>query len=340
MSYDRMGELEERLTTEIAALMARAQQADTDEDARFGEGKTEEAIPDELKRREDRLACLQAAKAALEHEARKAQAAHHRELAEGCAERADSANTQRQERLNRTLEQRHLDEADRLAPRDEDDGAPPFTTGDGLPMHRPRTTAEGEPHPRAQRNFTDPDSRIMESSGGFVQGYNVQIVVDDEAQIIVAEAVTNQPPDAGNLEPMLAATICNCGQAPARMSADSGYWTPEAPAGAEAVGTSVYIATERRKHWDADQQVTAGAPPIGAGARERMRHKLRTEEGRAIYSRRKVIVEPVFGQIKEARGFRRFLRRGLAAVGAEWSLICLTHNLLKLHRAGGLPAAG
>lgn len=339
MSYDRMGELEKRLTAEIDELMAQAQRKDANDDERFGEGRDDEALPDELKRREDRLARLRTAKASLEKEAREARAARHRELATGCSARAAAADTSRHERLNHTLEKKHLEAAEKLDPRSDDDDEPPFTTGDGLPMHRPGTTEDGSPHPRAQRNFTDPDSRIMESGGAFVQGYNAQIVVDDHSQVILAEAVTNQPPDAGNLVPMLHAALENCGAAPVRLSADSGYWTPEAPAACTAVGTDVYIATERHKHWNIDKQVTTGAAPPEAEARERMRHKVRTAEGRAIYSRRKVVVEPVFGQIKEARGFRRFLRRGLDAVAAEWSLVCLTHNLLKLYRAGGLPNA-
>jgi len=331
MSYDRMAALEKRLTAEIEALMGRAREMDSTEDERFGEGRDAEDIPAELKRRETRLARLREAKAALEKEARQARAARHRELADGCAQRADAAEAERLERLNRTLEKKHLERAEAL-----DEGAddePPFTTNDGLPKHRPRTHTDGTPHPRAQRNFTDADSRIMESGGAFVQGYNVQAVVDQEHQIVLAGAVTNQPPDAGNLVPMLEQTIQNCGQPPERLSADSGYWSAGGPAQCEALGTEVYIATERRKHWDTNRDVTSGPPPDGADPRERMRWKLRTAEGRAIYSRRKVIVEPVFGQIKEARGFRRFLRRGLEAVQAEWSLVCLTHNLLKLFRA-------
>jgi hypothetical protein len=284
-----------------------------------------------MKRRETRLARLREAKAALEKEARQARAARHRELADGCAQRAEAADEKRRERLNRTLEKKHRERAEALDGGDDDE--PPFTTGDGLPKHRPRATTDGTPHRRAQRNFTDADSRIMESGGAFLQGYNVQAVVDEEHQIVLAGAVTNQPPDAGNLAPMLELTIRNCGKPPERLSADSGYWSAPTPARCEALGTQVYIATERHKHWDAHKHVTSGPPPDDADARERMRWKLRTAEGRAIYSRRKVIVEPVFGQIKEARGFRRFLRRGLAAVQAEWLLVCLTHNLLKLFRA-------
>jgi hypothetical protein len=177
----------------------------------------------------------------------------------------------------------------------------------------------------------------MESGGAFLQGYNAQIVVDDRiGQVVVAAAITNQAPDAGNLVPMLQVAVNNCGAAPLRLSADSGYWTPTAPEACAHLGAEVFVATERHKHWEANTQVTTGPPPHDAPARDKMRWTVRSTDGRALYSRRKVIVEPVFGQIKEARGFRRFLRRGLEAAAAEWSLICLTHNLLKLFRAGGL----
>lgn len=262
MSYDRMGALEERLTAEIGALLQRAHEADAREDERFGEGQDSENIPNELKRREDRLARLREAKAALEKEARQARAAHHRELAKGCSARAEAAEAQRTSRLTRTLERKNRERAEGLDSRDgDDDEGPPFTTKAGLPKHRPRTTVDGCPHPSAQRNFTDSDSRIMESGGAFVQGYNAQIVVDEHSQVVVAGAVTNQPPDAGNLIPMLERAIENCGEAPQRLSADSGYWSAGAPPRCDARGTEVYIATERHKHWDANQQVTSGPPP-------------------------------------------------------------------------------
>lgn len=340
MSYERMQEAERRLEGEIADLMARAEQADAEEDKRFGEGQRDEDLPAELRRRQDRLERIRRAKTELEAEAREVRAARHRELATGCDERAASSETERQRRLNTTLAEQHRQKADELSDRGDDD-EPPFTTADGLPKHQPRTTTSGKPHPKAQRNFTDPDSRIMERGGEFLQGYNCQAVVDSDHQIIVAEAVTNQPPDAENLEPMLRLCVENCGEAPKLLSADSGFWNATVIDACTPYGTDPYVALERQKHGERTP-ATPSTPPADddqVDAREKMRRKLRTPEGRAVYARRKAIVEPVFGQIKEARGFRRFLLRGLAAVQAEWSLLCTTHNLLKLFGARSRGAA-
>ena len=149
--------------------------------------------------------------------------------------------------------------------------------------------------------------------------------------MIVAADVTNQCPDNGNLVPMIEQVRENCGKTAEVVTADSGYWAPGVPESCRALGVDAYIATERRRHWDGDDTVTEGSPATD-DPREAMRWKLRTAEGREIYARRKSIVEPVFGQIKEARGVHRFLLRGLEAVQAEWQLICLTHNLLKAFR--------
>jgi transposase len=334
MSYERMQEAERRLEAEVADLMARAEQADAEEDKRFGEGQRDEDLPAELRRRQERLDRIRKAKTELEAEAREVRAARHRELATGCDERATSSETERQRRLNATLAEQHRQKAGELSEQDDDD-EPPFTTADGLPKHQPRTTTSGKPHPKAQRNFTDPDSRIMERGGEFLQGYNCQAVVDGDHQIVVAEAVTNQPPDAENLEPMLRLCVENCGEAPQQLSADSGFWNATVIDVCTPYGTDPYVAIERQKHGEHTPEPPS-TPPTDedeVDAREKMRRKLRTPEGRAVYARRKAIVEPVFGQIKEARGFRRFLLRGLAAVQAEWSLLCTTHNLLKLFGA-------
>lgn len=165
-----------------------------------------------------------------------------------------------------------------------------------------------------------------------MQGYNCQAAVDDANQVIVAEALTNQSPDNGNLIPMLEQVVDNCGDAPGSATADTGYWNVQVESAAAALGTEAYVATERRKHWAADDSVTEGPPPPEAGARDRMQHRLRTEQGRGTYALRKGTVEPVFGQIKEARGYRRFLLRGLTGAAGEWSLLCTGHNLLKLFR--------
>ena len=194
-----------------------------------------------------------------------------------------------------------------------------------------RRTPTARPSANAQRNFTDPDSRIMVKGGEFLQAYNAQAAVDAESQIVVAVAVTNQPPDTEHLAPMLDRVIENCGAAPSTATADSGYFTRENAEACAARGIDAYIAVGR----DSVKRAAGRGPTPTQQARATMEAKLASAEGKAIYARRKCIVEPAFGQIKQARGFRRFSFRGLVAVSAEWSFVCATHNLLKLFRHGG-----
>lgn len=334
MSYERMKKNEERLHKEIDALLERAEATDSQEDERYGRGVRGDELPEELKRRQDRLATIKKAKAELEREARYARAAELEQMAEVNRDKAhDPERSDRQRKSDATRAANQKRKAAQMVS-DDDEEPPPSQTSRGLPTHRPNTTKEGKPHKKAQRNFTDPDSRIMKGGqGAFLQGYNCQAAVDEDHQIIVAADVSNQSPDNANLLPMLEQTICNCGQAPQKMSADSGYWSPEVPAEAAELGTQTYIATETRKEHKRAQTVPEGEAPPEASSREAMRHKLRTEEGRQVYARRKAIVEPVHGQQKEARGFRRFLLRGLDKVQGEFDLVCTAHNLLKLFRA-------
>jgi len=209
---------------------------------------------------------------------------------------------------------------------------------------REKAKKEGQPEEKAQPkakdqyNFTDPESRIMKSSSeGFVQAYNAQIVVEPELQLIVGQAVTQAANDKEQVAPMLAAVEAQSGQRPEAVIADSGYCSeknledlaspPQAKRRIEA-----FIATEQQKH--GERRVCArGALPKDATRVERMKRKLLTKAGAAVYAARKGIVEPVFGQIKEVRGFRRFSLRGLEKVKAEWALVCATHNILKMYRA-------
>ena len=172
----------------------------------------------------------------------------------------------------------------------------------------------------------------MKGGDGFVQGYNCQAAVDSEHQIIVAHAVTNQPPDVEHLIPMVEKVVRNCGAIPEKWSADAGYFSEKNVIETLKWKIDPYIATGRRKDNEPLPSVH-GRPPANLTIKQRMARKLATKQGAAVYARRKVIPEPVFGQIKEARGFRRFLLRSLAKVRAEWSLVALTHNLLKLHKA-------
>ena len=329
MSYQRMVELEKRLQREIERLLEQAEQTDAEEDARLGVDQRAEDLPEELRRRQERLERLREAKVALEDEARQSRAATLRDQAER-ARKAAKTTKDATERKRQQTRARKLDEEARKLDGGDGDNIPPSSPG-ALPQHRVRAHVDGTPAAKAQRNFTDPESRIMESGGAFLQGYNCQAAVDGAHQVIVAADVTDQSPDNGNLVPMLEQVRENCGRLAEIVTADCGYWAPAVPETCRALGTEAFIATERRRHWDRDDSVTEG-PPDTDHPREAMRWKLRTAEGRKIYARRKSTVEPVFGQIKEVRGVRRFLLRSLKAVQAEWQLVCLTHNLLKVFR--------
>jgi transposase len=308
MSYARMGETEQRLKTEIEALLQQAEDVDAAEDAAYGKGKRGDELPEELARRESRLKKIAQAKAELEQEAR---------------EKAERGRAEAEAKL--------------VKRRDEEK-----QTGKKKRGREPKVPDpdQATPAPKAQRNFTDPESRIMPdgaNKGSFVQGYNAQAAVDATAQVIVAAEVTQETTDNHQLLPMLGQVKQNMGRKPEAASADAGYWS-EVNATAESVaGIDLHIATGRDKHGEIN---TAGEPPPDqATAKEAMRQKLSTEAGRSIYKMRKAIVEPVFGQIKEARGFRRFSLRGLDNVRREWKLVCLASNLLKLFGSGWTPQA-
>lgn len=168
----------------------------------------------------------------------------------------------------------------------------------------------------------------MTKGGSYLQAYNAQIVVDDEAQVIVAQAVTNQPPDQDHLLPMLSCMKQSVGRHPRRLSADAGYYADANVRGCEAANITPYIAVSRTAHPSSAQ----GPAPPPSPVRAAMTAKLQSPEGHAVYCRRKVIAEPPFGQIKAAQGFRRFSLRGVLKVRCEWALVCLTHNVLKLFR--------
>ena len=197
-----------------------------------------------------------------------------------------------------------------------------------------------QPRPKDQINFTDPESRIMKDSATkeFMQGYNAQAAVDAASQVIVAAEVTTQSNDKKQLEPMLAEVKENCNAVPRELSADAGYYSEENIAHARGKGIHTLIPPGSTRHTDVKSTPPRGRSPKQLSMKERMERLLRTKKGRKAYAKRKETVEPVFGQIKDARGFRRFLLRGLDSVKAEWQLICLTHNLLKLYRWGLVQA--
>ena len=207
-----------------------------------------------------------------------------------------------------------------------------LATPEPLPLHQHPTQPAERPGPKAQRNFTDPESRILKSGNGYVQGYNAQIAVDQEFQIIVAHGVSNQSPDVEYFIPIVDRIVENLGRAPLKALADAGYFSEANVQRASSRGVEPYIAPGRTGHGKKAEENLSEVQATEASAKARMKAKLSTPEGAQLYSRRKVIVEPVFGQIKN-RGFRQFLLRGLEKVSGEWSLITLSHNLLKLHSA-------
>ena len=194
------------------------------------------------------------------------------------------------------------------------------------------TTAAGEPKANAQRNFSDPDSHILKGSAGWMQGYNCQAAVDGDHQIIVAVGVSNQASDAPHFEPMVERIVANTGQLPEKLITDAGFCSTENIERSEQRGLDAYLSTSRLEHGKRPRP-SRGPAPRDLDARGRMDRKLRSKAGQAIYALRKTIVEPVFGQIKGARGLDRFLLRGLEKVDGEWTLMAITHNILKLHRS-------
>ena len=308
MSYGSMTQEVARLRAEINELLKQARDVDAEEDAVLGARRGDE-LPEELRRRQDRLATIEAAMKRLEAEARAA--------ADAERQRREEAEAQRQ----RTGTKRR--------------GRAPGPIVD--------TPAE-----KAPTNFSEPDWSIMKTANkGWDCCGNAQASVDDGSQIILACEVTAECNDKQQAEPMAQATrgqLDQAGIAPGADEAgerplipaalDTGYFSGPAVAALEREGFDPHIATERQRHHSATTPAAAEPASPPATAKAKMQAKLKRAAGRAVYSRRKVIVEPVFGQIKEARGFRRFLLRGLAKIRGEWRLVCLTHNLLKIWRYG------
>jgi transposase len=236
----------------------------------------------------------------------------------------------REERLQRIREARKaLQERARAEAKEKQkDSDKNDKSGKGSARH-----SKPQPKPEAQHNFTDPQSRIMKGPDGFVQAYNAQIAVEPVLQLIVGQALTQQENDKKQLLPMIDVVRQQSGQKVREVLADSGYCSEANLEKAAKTKIDLYIATEKNKHNESAPRTPRGRIPQSATLVERMKRKLATKLGRAIYSRRKTIVEPVFGQIKHVRGFRQFLLRGVEKVRGEWALVCTTHNLLKLHRA-------
>ena len=294
MSYQRIQETEPRLEAEIAELLRRSAEIDEAEDAEYGDDARGDELPEELRRREVRLAKMREAKVRLEERAKR----RARERAEG---------------------------------------------GGSGPEEVEAVAAKAVPRPKEQSNFTDPDSRIMKSSHGWIQGYNAQVLVEAGSGVIVAQEVTAQSADSPRLGPMLellGQNLAGIGvpateRRPLLFTADAGYCSERNLGMLAERQFDAYVATGRERHHQAGigQQVRTRTP-----LRSAMRSKLQTPEGREVYARRKVITEPVHGLTKHVRGFRQFLLRGIHKVAGEFTLVSLTHNLLKLWRANPVAA--
>jgi len=304
MSYERMVKKETELEREIAvlrknvdALLQDAERLDAEEDERFGPDRRGDELPEDLQRREGRLERIREAKQALEAESAEREAARRAEL-----------------------------RAQGKEPRAPREGRDPFA-----------------PKPTAQRNFTDPESKIMKTSdGSFHQCFNGQAVVDSETQVIVAAELSDQAPDAEQLAPALQQLQENLDAIDAELpedaalTADAGYFSEENVKTTTAHGLDAHIATGRFKHSEPQAPAPKGPTPKNATPKQRMARKLKTKQGHAVYARRKAIVEPVFGQMQTVQDAQRLLLRGKHAARAQWRFQCAVHNLLKLHRNGGL----
>lgn len=291
------------LEKEIAAMLSEAAARDAEEDAKYGKDKRGDELPDDLRTRESRLARLEACKARLDAE-------------------KDAARREQEEKL--------------AARAREEEAAGCKKRG-----REPKTPDEAAAKKDAAKaNVTDPESGIMKTRGGYVQGFNAQAVVTED-QYVIAPAVTNEANDQHQAGPMMALAKENLAAAGAEKEIgaglmDAGYCSEKNLTGADPDGPELFVNT--MKDWKRRKAMREVPPrgriPSGLTAVERMERKLRTKRGAALYKKRAKTVEPVFGQIKDGRGLNRFSRRGLSACESEWSVICGTHNLLKLFRSG------
>jgi transposase len=311
MSHGRLVAKEEQVEAEVAeleatvaALLADAEAVDAAEDARYGVDGKDTDLPAELDRREKRLARLQAARAQIEAEA-----------ADKARRQAEATERRRQDRAGSPDEEKVAEAGQKAA-------------------------ARAKPKPKAQANFTDPESRIMKmGTGAYAQAYNAQAVVDDAHQIITAADVTDCASDCPSYTPMLDQSAANTGTHPKQAVVDAGYCCDDnldaAAARQKDHGTDTFMATGRLRHDEQVPPAPRGRIPGDATLKQRMARKLRTKPGKAAYARRKAIVEPVFGQITTVQNGRRLLLRGLDNARGEWRLLSACHNLLKVFRRAG-----
>ncbi len=306
MSYGRMDEATRKLDEQVKKLLEEAAAMDAEEDERYGKGQRGDELPEELADPATRAERLKQAKRRLE------------------ADKKVALAVEKEKRLKklRRAQQQLEEEARKKA---EQKGQKP---------------EEAKPEPKAQKNFTDPESRIMPRGGSFQQSYNAQVAVDAQTQLILAQEVGQSPNDMRQLEPMVAQVEANTGLLPQQLSADSGYFCREDIEKVEQRGVEPFVATGRAKHGQEPEPAPRGRAPKGLSFKEQMERKLQTKRGRRAYARRKVTAEPVIGQVKSTV-LKGFSLRGLVKVRGEFSLACAVHNLKKLWKqAWELPTLG
>lgn len=311
-THAKMSEEERKLNELVSRWMEEAQQTDAEEDARFGKGKKEEDLPENLASAKQRIERIQQAKKELEEEAK-----------------------QRLAEAEREYPPRKRGRKPKNAPAE-----PPLTPDEQQARDKRKQrlmkAKKDVKQPKRRYNFTDPESRMMMDKGqrNLTYAYNAQAAVDGHAQVILSAELTQDETDFAMLLPMVAAVEQAMGAKPAAITADAGYWDTENINSEALKGMLALVNPDggKKKSTDEEQEKRRSNPTM-----VRVRELLKTDEAKALYSQRKTIVEPVFGQIKQARGIREFRLRGLQKTKAEWQLICLTHNLLKLYRHDWLP---
>ena len=284
MSYGRMKQAEAKLAAEVAVWLGQAERTDRAEDAEHGAARRDDEMPAWVADKQQRLARIRAARAALEAEAA-------------------------------------------AAPSDTDLDGPGPSSG-MQKSGRPDRARDGGPPDRAQRNFTDADSRILPTRDGFIAGYNAQVAVDAASQVIVSHRLVTSGADVGGLVPLVDAVRATLGRKPAEVSADTGFASEANLAAMAERRIRAYVPPPRPRSAEGKAPSKPQQPRMAA-----MAATLKKAGHRSRYRLRKQVVEPVFGQIKQARGFRQLLLRGLTKVRAEWAMICTAHNLLKLAKA-------
>lgn len=291
----------EQIEKEVRRILEEAERIDAEEDEKYGPERRGDELPEKLRTRESRLRTLREALARLD--------AEEQELKEEQAAKIEAREREERE------------------------------TGRKKRGRKPKPPDEVELDPEHKVNLTDPESQILKTRKGWVQGYNGQIMVDCSSQVIVTQHVTNEANDVHQLSPLLEGCEERNGARPEKLLADAGYWSEENVEQEADEGTELFIATT--KDWKRRKALREKGPPRGRipkdyGPKERMERKLRTKRGRKIYKERSQSVEPVFGQMV-MRGLGDFLLRGTKGASGEWSLFSATHNLLKLWRAGWRP---